>query len=58
MKERIEDMIRTISSGKYCNEATHAAYDNLLEDFILEYDAELMPLMKELISLEKDFWYA
>jgi len=58
MKERIQDMIDTIKSGRYDQEETHSAYDALLEDFIKNYDATLSTMMFELIDLEKDFWYA
>lgn len=58
MKERIEGMIKTLASGNYDNEVAHLDYDSLLEDFILNYDAELVPMMKLLIAQSKDFWYA
>lgn len=51
-------MIKTLASGNYDNEVAHLDYDSLLEDFILNYDAELVPMMKLLIAQSKDFWYA
>lgn len=58
MKEKIEAMIAIIKSGTYDNEIIHCEYDSLLENFILNYNESLLPLMKELITLEKEFWYA
>lgn len=58
MKERIEQMIKVIKSNVYDPEAIHGDYDKLLQEFILNYDAELLPLVKELIELQKEFWYA
>lgn len=58
MEQEIRDMINVISSGRYDNEAVHGDYDALLEKFILYYDESLVPLMKKLMELEKDFWYA
>lgn len=58
MKEKIEELLKTIKAGRYDNENTHVEYDSLLEEFILNYDESLLPLMKELIEAEKEFWYA
>lgn len=58
MKQEILDLIDTIANTNYDNEGVHGFYDSLLERFILNYDPELLPLMKQLIELEKDFWYA
>jgi hypothetical protein len=58
MKKKIEDMISTLRTDNYDNEIVHSQYDDLLEEFILNYDFNLMPLMQELISLDKEFWYA
>jgi hypothetical protein len=58
MKERILSLIKSLKDGGYDQEIAHAEYDKLLEDFILRFDANLLPLMHELIALEKEFWYA
>lgn len=61
MKERIESLIRLIKSGMYDQEDAHGLYDSLLEDFIRnigQQDESNIVLMKELIDLPKDFWYA
>lgn len=58
MREKIIKLIDIIQSKKYDNEDIHAQYDRLLEEFILKFDVNLWPLMRELIRLEKDFWYA
>jgi hypothetical protein len=57
MKKEIEDMILVIKSGRYDNCGVHIKYDELLERFIINYDAELLPLITVLINIEKDFWY-
>lgn len=58
MKEEIEDLIKRLQEGGYDQEIVHTEYDDLLEKFILNYDESLLGLMKVLISLEKEFWYA
>jgi hypothetical protein len=58
MEQRIRDMIALIQDGNYDQEQTHSDYDALCEDFILHYDEDLLPLMKKLIDLEKNFWWA
>ena len=58
MKKRIEEMIKLFESGFYDPESAHMVYDILLEQFIAHYDPELLPLMKHLMSIKKDFWYA
>lgn len=61
MRERIEKLIKLISSGRYDSEQTHVDYEALLEEFInsfSEQDDINVELMQHLISLPKDFWYA
>ena len=58
MKERIEKILSEFKLGKYDVEKIHWEYDQLLEDFILDFDESLIVLMKELVSLEKELWYA
>lgn len=58
MKEKIEAMISLIKSGRYDNEEVHVEYDALLHEFILNYSPDLLPLMTELLKINKDFWYA
>ena len=58
MKKKIQDMIDLLKSNDYDEEATHADYDRLLEEFIRNYDKKLLPLMLELLGTNKVFWYA
>lgn len=58
MKEKINNLINLISSKEYDKMDAHILYDELLETFVLNYDPELLPLMKKLIELDKSFWYA
>lgn len=51
-------MIDLFNSGNYDQEEAHVHYDQLLQEFILKFDKKLLPLMKELIMIDKDFWYA
>lgn len=58
MKKRIEDMIHCLRIEEYDPYRTHVAYDELLEDFIRHTpNEEEISLMRELIELEKNFWY-
>lgn len=57
MEERIKKLLAEIKTG-YDPETTHWEYDKVLEEFALNYNEQLLPLIKELISAEKDFWYA
>lgn len=61
MKEQLQKMIDLIKSGRYDQEDAHGKYDSLLEKYILninDYGQDEYLLMCELISLDKDFWYA
>lgn len=58
LEQEIKDLIAELDAPNYDNEGAHVRYDDLLEKFILNYDPALLPLMRRLIELEKDFWYA
>jgi uncharacterized protein YdcH (DUF465 family) len=58
MEQEIRDMIKVLKSNDYDQERLHGEYDELLEKFILNYNEDLVPLMKVLIELEKHFWWA
>lgn len=58
MEKEIKELIRLLKNGAYDVEILHDRYDRLLERFVLYYDESLLPIMEELIFLEKDFWYA
>jgi hypothetical protein len=64
MKERIVGLLNVLTLQLlegypgYDNEKAHGEYDLILEDFICNYDPELLELMKELIEIKKEFWYA
>lgn len=58
MKERIENLLNQYKSRVYDTEIAHGMYDEILQDFVLNYDESLLPIIKELIEVEKDLWYA
>lgn len=58
LKKYAQDTLETIKRGGYDQEVTHGDYDSILEEFILNPCPSILPIVKELISIEKDFWYA
>lgn len=58
MKEEIIDLILVLATDNYDREKVHLQYDQLLEKFILNYEARLAPLMRKLIKMPKNFYYA
>lgn len=59
-KEQVEDLIKDLQSNNYDPERAHIQYDALLEEFILNYNEALLPLMRKLIDSARkvSFWYA
>lgn len=58
MKERIERLIDIYKQELYDIEMSHIEYDSILEDFVLNYDPQLLPLISALIAVDKKMWYA
>lgn len=60
MKQVIEQLIERFKRGLDDTEIDHMTYDKVIEAYCLNYDPELLPLIKELIELRQmvTFWYA